>query len=137
MLTGVIVDSNKACKRLVSVDPIAAHYEEKGEPPYIKYRCPVCRALGNKVSIPHGVESCPLCGVHLNWDRKPEKGDLVIITNSRYSQFPKDTECTVAEVKENDLSAGECMTYYLKHNKREFVKGFARDEFTILNETDD
>lgn len=79
MLAGVIKDSKFVHKRKVSVNPVEAHYEDQGEEPYIKYRCPVCKAVGNYGSIPHGTKNCPLCGVSLNWDRKPQIGDSVIV----------------------------------------------------------
>lgn len=45
--------------------PIANHYEEIGEKPYIKYTCPKCN---NKYQLikNHG-EYCPYCGQRLDW----------------------------------------------------------------------
>ena len=74
-MNGVIRNSNIAHKRTVKVNPIPRHYEKPGEEPYIKWNCPVCTALGNHVSITEGIESCPLCGVSLNWDR-PVKEEI-------------------------------------------------------------
>lgn len=77
-MNGVITDSAHAHSRKVKVTPIEKHYEEEGEPPYIKYHCPVCMAAGNrKVSVPYGMKNCRLCGVSLNW-QKPKAGDRAI-----------------------------------------------------------
>lgn len=43
------------------------HYEDTGEPPCVKYVCPVCEEAGLPHQLEHGVKSCPICGVHLYW----------------------------------------------------------------------
>ena len=72
-MTGIIISSAYVHRKHAKVNPIPHHYEEPGEKPYIKWHCPVCTMLGNrKISIPEKIPDCPLCGVHLNWDRKGE-----------------------------------------------------------------
>lgn len=83
-ISGVIRDSAFAYKRKVKVNPIERIYEDKGEKPYRKYNCPICCAVGNgNIGITEGIENCPLCGVALNWGRKPELGDMVILTGRK------------------------------------------------------
>lgn len=109
-MNGVIINANHVHARRAAVNPIARHYEEKGERPYIKWSCPVCEAIGNhRVSIPEGIPECPLCGVHLNWNQKPEVGDQVIILGDDI--LLAGTICTVKEIVEDGtmylLSFGE------------------------------
>ena len=83
IMTGTLINSIYAYRKYAKVNPVPHHYEEPGEPPYVKWHCPVCAMLGNrKTSIPKNIPDCPLCGVHLNWDRKPEIGDQVLIVDS-------------------------------------------------------
>lgn len=56
------------CYHVVKIKPIAHHYEEPGEPEYIKYGCPVCESLGERFSITEGTRHCPSCGVNLLWE---------------------------------------------------------------------
>lgn len=51
----------------VSVKPIAHHYEDKGEEPYIKYSCPVCDEFGARHALDFGESHCPICNVYLFW----------------------------------------------------------------------
>lgn len=67
-LQGYVKDEEITCKKHVKVKPIAHHYENNNEKPYIKYSCPICEALGNKHSVPTGADNCTLCGVNLAWD---------------------------------------------------------------------
>lgn len=109
-MNGIILNANIAHRRKVRVNPIPRHYEELGEKPYIKYNCPVCDAIGNtKISIPEGILYCPLCNVALNWDRKPEIGDTVVIRVSNPSEdknkegvFEVGTHCVVVEDHSDD-----------------------------------
>lgn len=108
-MNGVIKDSPLCYKRKVKVNPIARHYENLGEQPYIKYSCPVCDAVGNRpFSITEGTENCPLCGVALNWNRKPEVGDAVVITNAHPDgeddpqDFPLGAICIITEDHHTD-----------------------------------
>ena len=83
-INGVIRDSGKACRRRVRVNPVERVYSPAGGKPYVKYSCPVCEAVGNsRISIPAGTDSCPLCGVRLNWDRELQAGDEVLAGENR------------------------------------------------------
>lgn len=97
MIYGTIrrTTANKARTKIV---PIARHYEENGEIPYIKYSCPVCEAAGNHhLSFPKGTPDCPFCGVHLEWEDEIQEGDKVMVIKNVYQQdgFPVGTICTV------------------------------------------
>lgn len=97
-MTGIIISSAYVHRKHAKVNPIPHHYEEPGEKPYIKWHCPVCTMLGNrKISIPEKIPDCPLCGVHLNWDRKPEVGDRVLIMESEQEGIITKVEdpCTI------------------------------------------
>lgn len=75
--------ANKIYNQKISVKPIAHHYEEKGELPYIKYNCPLCEKIAKKIntptplcidglsflrfSIPKNTPNCPCCGINLDW----------------------------------------------------------------------
>ena len=70
------------CEQKVSVRPIAHHYEEIGQPEYIKWSCPICEEIAkkypnfildedcqfNNFSFTEETERCPVCGINLNWD---------------------------------------------------------------------
>lgn len=102
MIYGTIrrTTANKARTKIV---PIARHYEENGETPYIKYSCPVCEAAGNHhLSFPKGTPDCPFCGVHLEWEDEIQEGDKVMViakrpevNGYRQKEFPIGTICTV------------------------------------------
>lgn len=110
---GVIQDAPHVHKRTVTVNPIVRSYHAPGEPPYHKFNCPVCHMVGNtNIGITPGIKSCPLCGVHLNWERTLQVGDQVQLTEtitstSGYclergtrgivcdSQSEQETHCTV------------------------------------------
>jgi hypothetical protein len=68
MLNGKVMNANYACERTTFVKPTETHYEDVGEPPYIKYGCPVCELLGNKHQVAIGDRKCPLCNVNLLWE---------------------------------------------------------------------
>lgn len=77
-------------KQKVKVKPVEHHYEEDGEPEYIKYGCPLCESLGNEYrkfysyssglfdkdkqfnqfSFSKGTPNCPICGINIDWDYK-------------------------------------------------------------------
>ena len=51
--------------------PIAHHYEEVGEKPYIKYSCPKCH---NKHQLMKNIGNyCPYCGQRLDWGDVDDK----------------------------------------------------------------
>lgn len=59
--------TGKMYKAKVAVRVIERHYENEGEPPYIKYICPVCAEAGVLHQLEHRTNSCPICGVNLDW----------------------------------------------------------------------
>ena len=61
--------TGKLYRDRVCVRPVEHHYEDEGEPPQIKYGCPVCEQFGARHSMAEGTPSCPICGVHLLWQR--------------------------------------------------------------------
>ena len=65
---GVVTDSPYIHKCKAYVIPVAHHYEEAGEEPYIKYSCPVCDSLNNKHQVHSWQQNCPLCNVNLFWE---------------------------------------------------------------------
>ena len=132
-VTGVIKDSNKAYRRKVSVNPIAVHYEDEGEKPMIKWRCPVCASVGNRVSISEGIKNCSLCNVSLNWERKPEVGDYVIIRGMKYApDFVEGDRCTVVK---NYSDKPGVTPYVLKQGDKHLACDM--DVFTILDEVEE
>lgn len=66
-IKGKVDTADMIHKRITYVKPVAHHYEEVGEKPYIKYSCPVCDALNNKHQVIPGEQNCPLCKVNLDW----------------------------------------------------------------------
>lgn len=54
-------------QRITHIHPVSHRYEKPGEKPYIKYGCPVCESLGNRLGITPGTKNCPLCNVNLYW----------------------------------------------------------------------
>lgn len=136
-MNGVIYDAKVAHKRKVKVNPIAHHYEKPGEQPYIKYNCPVCDAVGNKhISVPHGTSHCPLCGVALNWDRKPEIGDTVTMLATKLTEsiFPKGDICVITECGSDGSFYLEQQADHLSYS----VDGYhLADTFSILEESED
>lgn len=67
-ISGVYAKGKKFYQDRVFVYPVAHHYEEEDESPYIKFNCPVCETLGARHSLSDGVDSCPICGVNLAWE---------------------------------------------------------------------
>ena len=58
--------SVKALERQIPNKPLEKHYEDEGEQPYIKYKCPSC---DNKYQITKDYdEYCNKCGQKINWD---------------------------------------------------------------------
>lgn len=69
-MTKFIVDFDypgKIYRARVSARAIEYHYESPGEPPYIKYVCPICKEAGIDHQVEYGENSCPICGVHLGF----------------------------------------------------------------------
>lgn len=66
-MDGVVKYSGKIHDAKVAVKVIERHYEDVGNPPYIKYVCPVCEEAGLPHQLERGVKSCPICGVSLFW----------------------------------------------------------------------
>lgn len=77
----MIIPSNKVYRQRIKFKPIECHYEDEGEPPYIKYDCPICHEASKnckdkfegdkkfvRCSIPYGTLQCPICGVNLIWE---------------------------------------------------------------------
>lgn len=66
----------------VSLRPNEHHYEDEGEPEYIKYSCQLCESLANsypnkvmgedeqfsRFSFAKGTEQCPCCGIYIDWN---------------------------------------------------------------------
>ena len=133
MIYGTIrrTPANKARRKIV---PLARHYEENGETPYIKYSCPICEAAGNHhLSFPKGTPDCPFCGVHLEWEEEIQEGDTVIVLVKRSKEngfeeegFPIGTICTVRGYLEN---SSHPYLYYLRDREG---KGhfYAREMFS-------
>jgi len=55
------------CTNVVKVVPVARHYEDEGEPEYIKYTCPVCDSIGCKHQVLPYEDNCSICKVNLDW----------------------------------------------------------------------
>lgn len=65
----------------VGIESIAHHYENEGEPEYIKYSCPICEMISEKYvneqddeneqfkrfSFAKGTPQCPCCGINFEW----------------------------------------------------------------------
>lgn len=155
-ITGVVKDSNKAYKRKVAVNPVAHHYEEKGEKPYIKWGCPVCEAVGNHTQVTEGETSCSLCGVSLNWERRPEKGDSVILLTDWSPFFSKGSRCVIVDVPSENASSASRPIPFVSPPGKSFAKSkafytlahdslvsdgyrlhVAPDSFVILDESDE
>lgn len=127
-ITGVIKDAKKVCNRKVTVNPIGQHYEEEGEPEYVKWHCPVCYMIGNqKMSIPHGSDHCPACGVRLNWDRQPELNDTVYVHELGVTG-------TILAI-ENPIEEADEKLYWIritKANKKPETICYDASEFSII-----
>ena len=67
-IKGTVICASPVNKRMVHIQPVEHHYENKGETPYIKYGCPICEAFGNRHSFYRGMENCSLCGINFKWD---------------------------------------------------------------------
>lgn len=100
------------CEQKVSVRPIAHHYEEIGQPEYIKWSCPICEEIAkkypnfildedhqfNNFSFTEETERCPVCGINLNWgapnfayEHKKEVRDMDVV-------IKKDLQMTQTEL---------------------------------------
>lgn len=137
-MQGTIINHKLCCKREVTVYPIKRHYEEPGETPYIKYGCPVCDAIGNtKISIAEGTKNCPLCSVKLEWERKPERYDLVTINDYGYQKrsngFPKGETLTIKDI----ITKEDGTKVYLLTNKDGNERLYLEEEFSILLNPDE
>lgn len=67
MLEGKVTEAKYVYQRKTYVKPIENRYEGTGEQSYVKYNCPVCKALGNSHQLSVGIPNCPLCNVNLVW----------------------------------------------------------------------
>lgn len=70
VIEGIVAKEKYAYQRITKIKPIAHHYEENGEIPYIKYGCPICEALGNRFTLTNNIKNCPLCNVNLYWEKE-------------------------------------------------------------------
>lgn len=70
VLDGKVVKAKYVHKNKTYIKPVEHHYEEPGEPPYIKYGCPICESLGHRFSFPRETNNCPICNVNLLWDEE-------------------------------------------------------------------
>lgn len=66
VIEGVVADSKYAHERFSKIKPLVIYYSLN--PEYIKYKCPVCAALGNDHQIYKKEDQCPLCNVNLTWE---------------------------------------------------------------------
>lgn len=66
-ISKVAVESSiLALKKQIPQKPIEKHYEEEGEKPYIKYKCPSCQS---RYQISKNYDFyCPQCGQKIDWD---------------------------------------------------------------------
>lgn len=56
----------EALRKQIPQKPIEKHYEEEGEKPYIKYKCPSCKS---KYQISKDYDNyCSKCGQKIDWD---------------------------------------------------------------------
>ena len=81
----VVTPAKLAHNQRLAFIPAAHHYEQPGEPKYIKYNCPICEAALEKAKkvakeselpdvhfyscqVNYGLD-CEICGAHLAWDK--------------------------------------------------------------------
>lgn len=68
---GAVEECREAMERQNGRKPLYKHYEDEGEPPYIKISCPNgCRIQLYPVTekhLAHEHEFCPKCGQKLDW----------------------------------------------------------------------
>lgn len=58
-----------ALEKQIPKKPIERHYEEEGEKPYIKYKCPSCDSPNQLIE---GYDNyCSKCGQKIDWERIP------------------------------------------------------------------
>ena len=69
-LDGKAVKAKYVHKNKTYIKPVEHHYEGPGEPPYIKYGCPICESLGHRFSFPNKTSNCPICNVNLSWNEE-------------------------------------------------------------------
>lgn len=67
IIDGEFEETEKSYMNKVAIYPTEHHYEDVGEPEYVKYGCPICELLGARHSFPKSTQSCPICGVNLVW----------------------------------------------------------------------
>lgn len=67
-IDGRYAKGSKVYMDRVFIRPVEHHYEDIGEPEYIKYGCPICESFGARHSFAHGAKNCPICNVNLLWD---------------------------------------------------------------------
>lgn len=119
-----ITPATRIYKQRISVKPIEHHYENQGEQPYIKYGCPICENIADKInkpvpynidgkifnqfSIPKGEPNCPCCGINLDWTKEPLSYKN-IIDNIDFSQIKKNEgiyEYPIKTINDTTLSLG-------------------------------
>lgn len=66
VIEGEVEDTEYIYKRIAKIKPTAVYYSM--QPKYIKYTCPICRAIGNDHQLTYGDSNCTLCNVNLTWD---------------------------------------------------------------------
>lgn len=66
VIEGNIEEAEFQHQRTSKIKPLVIYYSV--QPRYVKYKCPVCSAIGNNFQLPKGSENCPLCNVNLTWD---------------------------------------------------------------------
>ena len=75
IIKGYITKHKYAYQKKVKVYPIEHHYSNAYEPHYIKWACPVCEAVGHKVSIAKYTKKCSACGVAFKWIEESEENN--------------------------------------------------------------
>ena len=98
--------------------------------------------MGNvRIGITKGTPNCPLCGVALNWGRRPKAGDKVLITdpNPDYGPSERSLDQNEMAVITEDHTGDRQYPYPYKvqglFSKRE--RFYPEDAFTLLVEEGD
>lgn len=64
-----IYENGPIHRRITKIKPLEKHYEDEGEPEYIKWCCPICEVIGNRHQVGKFDEKCMLCGINLDWSK--------------------------------------------------------------------